>query len=392
MRKTNKRKAAAVILSVLAANMAIGLGPIDPPPGPIGPTGKTLTEVEPRIAVNAANTPGDADSVHKITQPGSYYLTGNVNGAAGKHGIEIAARDVRLDLCGFTLAGVAGSLNGVHADNAGHRPAAVKNGTAASWGGHGVNLSFVRGSSVSEVTAVANATTGITVSSNSTVTNCVSRQNTTGIVVESACVLTGCASYDDGSTGLVANTGSVVQNCSVFNAGQVGIFADIGCTVIGCTARACGGMGIRVDDGALVSQCSVTSNGDHGIYSGRSAMVIVCNSSFNAGDRIRVKDRSIVRGNTLSTNGLNGDGAGVAIFGADCPVEGNNCTGADRGVDVGFAGNFIVRNRCSGSTVNYLLVSGNVCLVVNAATAGNISSSSGGTAPGSTDPNAHFSY
>lgn len=391
MRMMNKQ-AAAVVVAVLAAGAAMGLGPIDPPPGPITSTGKTLTEVEPRIAINPVNTPGDADSVYKITQPGSYYLTGNLTGVSGKHGIEIAARDVRLDLCGFTLAGAAGSLNGIHAENAGHRAAAVKNGTVSSWGGYGVNLIMVRGSSVSDVTAVANGSIGIAVASNSRLTNCVSRQNPVGIVAESGCVLTGCASYDDDSTGIVANTGSVVQNCSVFNAGQVGIYADIGCTVIGCTVRACGGMGIRVDDGALVTQCSVTSNGHHGIYSPRSAMVIDCNSSFNAGDGVRVKDRSIVRGNTLSTNGLNGDGAGVAIFGTDCLVEGNNCTGADRGVDVGFAGNFISRNRCSGNTVNYLIVAGNVCLVINAATAGNISGSSGGTAPGSTDPNANFSF
>ncbi|MBX3403862.1 MAG: hypothetical protein KF699_10680 [Phycisphaeraceae bacterium] len=193
MRMMNKRKAAAVVLAVLAANMAMGLGPIDPPPGPIGPTGKTLTEVEPRIAINAANTPGDADSVYKISLPGSYYLTGNVNGVAGKHGIEIAARDVRLDLCGFVLAGATGSLNGIHAENAGHRAAAVKNGTVSSWGGHGVNLIMVRGSSVSDVTAVANGSVGIAVASNSTVTNCVSRQNVTGILAESACILIGCA-------------------------------------------------------------------------------------------------------------------------------------------------------------------------------------------------------
>lgn len=351
-----------------------------------------MTEIEPRIAINAANTPGDADSVYKISQPGSYYLTGNVNGVSGKHGIEIAARDVRIDLCGFALTGTAGSLNGIHAENAGHRAASVKNGTVSSWGGYGVNLIMVRGSSVSDVTAVANVVTGIALAPNSTATNCVSRQNGTGIQVDSGGVLIGCTSYDDVSAGMVAGTGTTVQNCSVFNAGQVGIFADIGNTVIGCTVRACGGIGIRVDDGSVVAQCSVTSNGHHGIYSVRSATVIDCNSSFNAGDGVRVKDRSIVRGNTLSANGLNGDGAGVAIFGTDCVVEANNCTGADRGVDVGFAGNFISRNRCSGNTVNYLVVAGNVCLVVSATTSGAISGSSGGAAPGSTDPNANFSY
>src|SRR5262245_43481489 len=73
-------------------------GPLDPPPGPITPTHKTLTEVEPRVIVNSTNTPGDADSLYKITLPGSYYLAGNITGVAGKHGIEIASSGVTLDL------------------------------------------------------------------------------------------------------------------------------------------------------------------------------------------------------------------------------------------------------------------------------------------------------
>ncbi|MBC7772077.1 MAG: hypothetical protein H7210_06265, partial [Pyrinomonadaceae bacterium] len=88
-------------------------GPLDPPAGPVTPTFKTLSEVEPRTAINTANTPGDADSRFKITQPGSYYLTGNITGVAAKSGIEIAASGVSLDLNGFDLVGVPGSLDGI---------------------------------------------------------------------------------------------------------------------------------------------------------------------------------------------------------------------------------------------------------------------------------------
>jgi hypothetical protein len=41
-------------------------GPLSPPAGPIAPT----PGPEPRIAINAVNTPGDANSLYKITQPG----------------------------------------------------------------------------------------------------------------------------------------------------------------------------------------------------------------------------------------------------------------------------------------------------------------------------------
>jgi hypothetical protein len=37
-------------------------------------------------------------------------------------------------------------------------------------------------------------------------------------------------------------------------------------------------------------------------------------------------------------------------------------------------------------------VAGNVILVVNATTAAAVTGNSGGTAPGSTDPNANFTY
>ena len=47
-----------------------------PPAGPVAST----PGPEPRTAVNAASTPGDADSLYRITQPGSYYLTENLAG------------------------------------------------------------------------------------------------------------------------------------------------------------------------------------------------------------------------------------------------------------------------------------------------------------------------
>src|SRR5678815_1587099 len=101
--------ALALLLSTLNPQLSsvLAQGPLTPPGAP-APTMKTLDQVEPRVAINATNTPGDDDSLFKITQPGSYYLTGNITGVAGKHGIEIAASGVTLDLNGFDLVGVAG--------------------------------------------------------------------------------------------------------------------------------------------------------------------------------------------------------------------------------------------------------------------------------------------
>jgi hypothetical protein len=111
-------------------------GPLDPPAGPITSTGKTLTEVEPRTAITATNTPGDADSVFKITQPGSYYLTGNVTGEVGKHGIEIVVSGVTLDLNGFDLAGVPGmgDFDGILITAPSITNTSVRNGSVRDWG------------------------------------------------------------------------------------------------------------------------------------------------------------------------------------------------------------------------------------------------------------------
>lgn len=69
-----------------------------PPAGPVGPTFKTLDEVEPSTPIGPVTTPGDADAVFVISQPGPYHLTADVIGQAAKHGIQITASGVTLDL------------------------------------------------------------------------------------------------------------------------------------------------------------------------------------------------------------------------------------------------------------------------------------------------------
>jgi hypothetical protein len=85
------------------------------PPGAPAPTMKSLDQIEPRTPVDAMHTPGDSGNVFIITQPGSYYLTTNLIGVSGRHGINIAANNVTLDLNGLSLLGVAGALDGIFA-------------------------------------------------------------------------------------------------------------------------------------------------------------------------------------------------------------------------------------------------------------------------------------
>jgi hypothetical protein len=74
-------------------------GDVNPPPGPVAGTMKTLDEVEPRTPLFQADVP------ITITEPGSYYLTENlVNLAAESMSVvRIDADNVSLDLNGFTI-------------------------------------------------------------------------------------------------------------------------------------------------------------------------------------------------------------------------------------------------------------------------------------------------
>ena len=98
--QTTIRSVVPVALALVGLSAPSLAGPLDPPVGPITSTAKPLAEIEPRTAINAANTPGDADSIFRIAQPGSYYLPANVTGQAAKRGIEIAASGVTFRIGG----------------------------------------------------------------------------------------------------------------------------------------------------------------------------------------------------------------------------------------------------------------------------------------------------
>jgi len=96
---------AGVAGATLATKLAQG-GSLNPPPGPVAPTGKTTDQIEPRIdllnAPASANVTSDASTHFIISSSGSYYLSANVL-VTKAYGIRIAASRVTLDLCGFQI-------------------------------------------------------------------------------------------------------------------------------------------------------------------------------------------------------------------------------------------------------------------------------------------------
>ncbi|MCK6455277.1 MAG: right-handed parallel beta-helix repeat-containing protein [Phycisphaerae bacterium] len=200
------------IAILLAGAWVAGAGDLNPPAGPVSPT----PGPEPRIAINATNTPGDADSVFRIAAPGSYYLTGNLTGVAAKMGIEIAASDVTLDLMGYTMTGVPGSLAGVSFGVLTQKNITIRNGVVRAWGASGLDIflgtDLVR---VESITATNNVGRGISTSGTATVVNCIAEANTTeGILVGPGSTLTGCVAKGNTTFGISAGADSTVTDCA----------------------------------------------------------------------------------------------------------------------------------------------------------------------------------
>jgi len=366
------------VLSLSALGLVISggilfAGPLNPPAGPVASTHKTLSEVEPRMAVSATNTPGDATSLFRITQPGSYYLTGNITGVAGKHGIAIAASGVTIDLCGFELAGVPamGAFDGVSIAVSGLSSIAVVNGSVRNWGGDGIDL-FTNGASNSRLEGVrssGNAGNGMSLAQGGAATNCSVRSNTQhGIFASGGCTITGCSVSANNGNGINSGSGCTITACTLYQNGT-GISTGDGCTVSNCTSYNNNGHGISVTSGCLVANCCVRANMFDGI-AGTSG--------------------NVIRDNACDLNGNGGNGAGVHTIGVENYITANRCTGATRGIDVDGSRNIITRNSCSGNATNWDVAAGNVILVINASSSGAVLGNFGGVAPGSTDPSANF--
>jgi parallel beta-helix repeat protein len=393
MNRTTILSALSVLVLLSSADRLLG-GPLNPPAGPVASTAKPLSEVEPATAISAANTPGDADCVFKIAQPGSYYLTGNLTGADSKSGIKITVSGVTLDLRGFALLGVANSTQGVVVTGAGVRDIAITNGTVTGWGLSGIDTFSATHCRVEGVRGSGNGGGALRIGAESQVRACTATLNAgAGISTESGCVVENCNSSANVSRGFFTQSNCAISGCVAEGNAGAGFDAFTGCTITRCNASG-NTTGIQASGDCVVTQCSVRANTGIGMLIGIGSTVSACAVGNNTGDGIRISSGCHVFSNVCRSNGLAaGDGAGIHATGDDNRIEGNNCTGADRGIDVDAAGNFVVRNTCSGNTTaNWDVATGNICLVVQAATSGAVLGSNGGTAPGSTDPNANFSY
>ncbi len=367
-RCVQRRMAWAVASLMLTAAGASSQG-LEPPPGPVAPTMKPLTDVEPRTAVNAVNTPGDSKGVFVITRPGSYYLTAAVVGEVGKSGIEIAASHVTLDLSGFDLRGVEKAVAGVRVRGA-QTDILVRNGSARAWPSAGVEMIEALVSVIEDVRCDANGV-GILGSANTKIRRCIATHNTGGGIHagRSATVEDCIAAFNTGLGFYVLET-SRVSRCTFENNTTDGLYLDgAGCIVTGCIGVGNGRHGIAVIYGGAMTGCTMDNNQGDGFWSlpNTPATWVECRATGNAGDGIDAGDGSSVSRCVVQLNGEDGvrvrdrvsvtgchcvgqvQGAGIRVTGTASRIDGNTVLGNAIGVSAEGKGSLLVRNSASAS-------------------------------------------
>ena len=290
-----------VALAALACSLPALAGPMTPPPGAPGSTMKTLSEVEPRIAINAINTPGDASSVFRITQPGSYYLAGNLSVAPSISGIVIDSSDVTLDLSGFTITHPTEN-DGVAAIAVEHVPARHK--------GIVIRNGIVRGGGVAGVYA----------------------SSAIGVRVEGVTV------RDAYNSGIDVSYGGIVTGCVVSNSGT----------------------GITAADGSLVENCTLDGNSRGAyLFGGTIRNCVIRGADSPDALGVLIMNDCLVEDNQISATGAGVDSKGIRIIGSGNRILGNHVSGFATGIrgESGAINNFVVSNTARSPLGGFVFAS-----------------------------------
>jgi hypothetical protein len=245
-----------------------GIGPLDPPDAPADGVYRTLDEIYDVLQSAETRTPISTVPII-ITEPGSYYLTGNL--VASPMGfpnaaIRINVPNVTLDLNGYTLSSTAES-DGV---------AIFTVATAVR-----VQNGFIRGNTTLSIDPEART------------------WNFTK------------AGFQYGIFGATH-----IENVSVHGCRAIGIENQRDpATVIGCSISECGGRAIHLWKPGLVRDCQLSRNGS-GVFAS-SAVVTNCHAFQNEKDGFLA---AVVANCSTIENGQFGVNAPVAVA---CYAKGN---------------------------------------------------------------------
>jgi parallel beta-helix repeat protein len=389
--------AGAAGVSALAAMTKAG--PLNPPAGAVTSTGKTLTDVEPRTAVNSTNTPAGGGFMHVINASGSYYLAADVISAGGNYGIVINAPRVTLDLNGFSLINGGTGPVGIML-NAADQSVTIRNGTISGWSQVGIAYAAASATAIHlEDLILKNSPRAIRIPGPLRVSRCIARncsllgfEATTANALFESCLAEGCTgagfylnphsvahgcSANACGTGFVAGDGSRLSDCSATANTSLGF--DLGAAVLleRCTARAngsgnnAGNANIRAGVRAHIANCLSDGGAYRGIITSHASIIRDCVVSTNSGTGVETGDGCTVERCNISDNGANGlqvatncrvinnvidyhaaaNAAALRCAGLNNTVEQNQLSRAAVGVDMtNSSNNIVLNNRVSCTT------------------------------------------
>jgi parallel beta-helix repeat protein len=380
--RLNRYTIAPISALVCIAGAAIVLaGPLDPPAGTIAPTYKTLADVEPRIAISQATTPGNDQYLFRITQPGSYYLTSNIRVDSISYGIEIAASSVTIDLNGFTIyGGTEPGSSGIYSSQNLLRGITIRNGEFSNFEDSGINLATFpvvdgviehvkcrsnRGHGVwvgnsfriTGCSAISNNGDGFRTGRNTTITECTATGNLgdSGISVDDGSVVASCIANTNQNFGFTLGNGVTIDRSAAF-ANIRGMTTGENAVVTACTIYDNRYEGIVAASGSSITACTARSNGAIGIDVAAECTVSGCTSTFNGNHGIAGRDNSQIVGNTCTRNGVTatGTGAGIFVNGSASRIDSNHVSSNDYGIRTTTADTLVVRNTARDNTnTNY---------------------------------------
>ncbi len=402
-----RMRASSLILVVGTAGVAlwVSAGSLTPPGGPVAPTMKTLVQVEPRADVQTL--PTAADAAYVISQPGSYYLTANVTGVAGKHGIKIDADNVSLDLRGFALQGVSGANHGIFV-NCCHHNIRISDGNVSDWPGIGVDAGLGTNVIIDNIVAFGNGNQGIKVDHGSSVENCTAHSNGfRGIEVTYSCTLSHCIAYQNGFDGFAFRDACAFINCVAQNnsgggfrgeecnpaiaesppaAGQLPrqgngpALSNSTCpsnsTFLNCSASGNAGEGFLVTDQSSFQNCAANGNGSDGFRAADANTFHDCTAGQNSGDGFNV-DNACAFQNCASRSNFGGGGGSGHGFNClshctftGCTAAFNNAPGVEAFDHVSIADSVFNANNNIGvyidsGTITHTTISGNAFEGIN---------------------------
>ncbi|MFG0275752.1 MAG: right-handed parallel beta-helix repeat-containing protein [Phycisphaerales bacterium] len=284
---------------------------------------KTLDQVEPRIPLNQTTAPTNGAFEHVISQPGSYYLEGNITTAAPVGAVLITAEDVTLDLMGYRLNGQGVSATGIEAPG-GLENIVVRNGTVTRFLANGVDLSGEAGSLVENVT----------------VSDCDGR----GFIASDGAILRNCRAIRVGLDAFLLTDGATTIACVAIETSPDGSSTSFNLTdstAIDCTARNGGGDGFTLAGASRAAGCVAQDMEQSGFVSFATAVVLEqCQADRNVFRGFAMQGGGVLRSCAANDNSIN-------IFAFNTTIDGCGVTGGTVGIELFRS----VATNCSASMV-----------------------------------------